>query len=203
LAPSKFFDIFVLMNTEILSEDDLDLIGDKISGHANLYHNIPIKAEYWESIVSSTLGVDWTPNNHNTNRDLVTPIQNMSKPSLKSGIIKKGFLIISSHRTTEHKTLDDKIQFLKSRDLDSYLCLSRTFKGKITHKYKLIYFNKNIIDWDSFLWVDTYNKKGEHSGYLGTNPTKTIIIKIHLSMSHQVWVEIDMNLVTILREYEY
>ena len=191
------------MNTNILSEDILNLIGYKISQHVDLYPKIPIKAEYFESIVSSSLGCDWDPNNHNPNQDLETQIHNMFKPSLKSGVIERGVLQLSSHRTTKYPTLQSKIGFLKSRDYDSYLCLSRDKNSNKTHKYKLVYFCNRLIDWNSMEWMDTFNKKGEHSGYCGTNQNGSVKSKIVFNMSHQVWIDIDMNLTTILREYEY
>jgi len=191
------------MDKSVIPENALDLIGDKIGKHVELYHNIPIKAEYFESIVSTSLGCDWKPMNHNPNQDLETMITNMMKPSLKSGVIHNGVLTFSSHRTTEHPTLDDKIEFLNSREYDSYLCLTREKNSTKTHKYQLVYFPKQVIDWNSIEWIDTYNKKGKHTGYHGKNSDGSIRTKIVFSMSHQVWIDIDMNLTTILREYEY
>jgi hypothetical protein len=191
------------MENEILSENILNLIGNKISQHVELYPKIQIKAEYFESIVSSSLGCDWNPMNHNPNQDLETQVTNMKKPQLKSGVIKNGFLTLSSHRTTKHPSLKSKIEFLSSRDYDSYLCFSRDHNTKKTHKYKLVYFDKGVIDWNSMVWVDTYDKKGKHSGYYGTTPNGSVKSKIVFNMSHQVWIEINMSLTTILREYEY
>lgn len=191
------------MNKFEIPENVLDLIGDKIYRHAKLYYNIPIKAEYFESIVSTSLECDWKPMNHNPNQDMETQIPNMLRPSLKAGVVKNGFLHFSSHRTTEHQTLQDKIDFLNSREYDSYLCLTRDKESNKIHKYKLVYFPKHLIDWNSIQWIDTYSKKGKHSGYHGTNPDGTVRAKIVFSMSHQVWIDIDMNLTTILKEYEY
>lgn len=186
-----------------MSETELDLIGEKISQLAKLAPGIPVQAGYFESIISQTLDCNWKPMNHNPNHDLETQICNMMKPSLKSGVEKNGFLEISSHRTTKYPTLQEKIEFLNSREYDSYLCLTRENKSKKTHKYKLVYFPKQIIDWNFIQWIDTYNKKGEHTGYHGTNAEGSVRAKIVFSMSDQVWIDIDMNLTTILREYEY
>lgn len=186
-----------------MSETELNLIGEKIGQHAELYPKIPVQAMYFESIVSQTLGCPWVPMNHNPNQDLETRIYDMMKPSLKSGFEKNGFLTISSHRLTTHHTLEDKIEFLNSREYDSYLCLTHIKNENKIHKYKMIYFPKQVIDWNSIQWIDTYNKKGEHNGYFGTNLDRSVRAKIIFSMSHQLWIDIDMNLITILKEYEY
>jgi hypothetical protein len=174
---------------------------DLIRLHSQLYPKLPVKAEQFESLFSSAIGSEWTPNNHNPNEDMITEVHSMTRPSLKSGVIKDGYLTISSHRTTSHKTLQEKLDFLNSRTYDSYVCLSRTDEEKI-HKYQLLYFPKNIINFNSLSWVDTYNKKGEKSGWVGIDQDKLIEVKIIKSMSHQVWIKIDINLITVLAKYD-
>lgn len=186
----------------MISEDILDKIGDLIKQHVELYPKLPVKAEQFESIVSKATGSYWVPNNHNSNEDMITEIKGIEKPSLKSGVIKDNILKFSSHRTTKHKTLQDKINFLTTRTYDSYLCLSRSNKDQ-PHNYTLIYFDKNVINYNSLKWVDTYNKGGSHIGWVGKNEDSTIRISIIKSMSHQVWVEIDISKVKILEKYDF
>lgn len=187
----------------ILTTNQLDELGVLIKQHSELYPMLPVKAEQFESLFSVVTKSKWEPNNHGTNEDMITEIRGMEKPSLKSGTIENNVLKISSHRTTKFKTLQDKIEFLKSRTYDSYVCLARPNSDK-PHYYKLIYFNKNIINYDSLNWVDTYDKKnGSHSGWFGRDNDCTITVKIVKSMSHQVWVTIDLNKTTILQEYDF
>jgi hypothetical protein len=185
----------------MLLDSQIKKLGDLLGLHSQVYPKLPVKAEQFESLFSSATESVWTPNNHNPNEDMITEVHSMIRPSLKSGVIKNGYLTISSHRTTSYKTLQEKLDFLSSRTYDSYVCLSRRDGEKI-HKYQLIYFPKNIINFNSLTWVDTYNKKGEKSGWEGINQDKSIEVKIVKSMSHQVWIKIDINLITVLAEYD-
>tara|TARA_B110000503_G_C6972079_1_gene339619 strand:+ start:61 stop:627 length:567 start_codon:yes stop_codon:yes gene_type:complete len=186
----------------MISENKLDKLGKLIQSHIELYPKISVKAEQFESLFSVVTESDWNPNNHNPNEDMITEIKGIQKPSLKSGVIKNNILEISSHRTTTYKTLQDKIEFLKSRDYDSYICLARPNKDQ-QHNYNLIYFNKNVINYDSLNWVDTYGKNGSHSGWCGKNKDDTITVKIIKSMSDQVWIRLNINKVKILRKYDF
>lgn len=186
----------------MLTQTQIEKLGLLIEQHAKLYPKLPVKAEQFESLFSVATESKWDPNNHNPNEDMITEIKGMLKPSLKSGTIEKNTLTISSHRTTKHKTLQDKIEFLKSRSYDSYVCLARPNNDE-PHHYNLIYFNKNVINYDSLNWVDTYSKEGSHSGWFGKNSDETIKVKIVKSMSHQVWITIDLDKTTILQEYDF
>jgi hypothetical protein len=186
----------------MLSESQLNRFGNKITQHIELYPKLPLKAENFESILATILDANWKPNNHSPNEDMITNIDNINKPSCKAGIIDGEFLTISSHRTTKYKKLEDKIKFLDTRDYDSYLCLARPKNGK-THEYMLIYFDKKIINYNSLIWKDTYDKKNNHKGWEGTNIDKTIQISIIKSMSDQVWIKINKNLIKVLRTYEF
>jgi hypothetical protein len=143
----------------MITKTQITKLGNLIYEHSKLYPKISVKAEQFESLFSNAISSDWTPNNHNTNEDMITEIDGMKTPSLKSGVIKNRFLTISSHRTTTYKTLENKLDFLKNRTYDSYICLSRPDKQKV-HKYQLLYFSKSLINFDLLNWVDTYNKKG-------------------------------------------
>jgi hypothetical protein len=186
----------------MITEADKKKLGEKIQKHSELYPNLPLKAEQFESLFSEVFGTDWVPNNHNTNEDMTTVIEGMERPSLKSGPQKDGSVKISSHRTTTHKTLQEKIKFLDSRTYDSYVCLSRPDKKK-THKYQLLYLPKSVIKFDSLIWIDTYNKKGISSGWKGKSSDNLIEVDIVKSMSDQVWIKINMKLLTVLAEYDF
>lgn len=186
----------------MISKDKLDKLGELIQQHVLLYPKLSVKAEQFESLFSVITESEWLPNNHNPNEDMITEIKGIEKPSLKSGSIKDNTLVISSHRTTKYKTLQDKIDFLKTRTYDSYICLARPNKDH-PHEYNLIYINKNVIDYDSLEWVDTYSKDGSHSGWIGKDEEGTISVSIIKSMSHQVWIKVDLSKVQILRKYDF
>lgn len=184
----------------MIDKKKLIYFGQLIKKHSELYPSLPLKAEQFESLFARVVQGQWNPNNHNTSEDMLTEVAGMKKPSLKSGIIRNGVLTISSHRTTKYKTLEDKIGFLESRTYDSYVCLSRPDEDK-PHKYNLIHFDKKIINYRSLDWSNTYNKKGDHSGWLGVD--KGIKVKIVKSMSDQVWINLDMDKVNVLSEYDF
>jgi hypothetical protein len=186
----------------MITEAAIEKLGEKIQKHSELYPNLPVKAEQFESLFSDVFETEWVPNNHNTNEDMTTVIEGMERPSLKSGLGKDGSVKISSHRTTTHKTLQEKIKFLDSRTYDSYVCLSRPDKKK-THKYQLLYLPKSVIKFDSLIWIDTYNKKGISSGWKGKSSDNLIEVDIVKSMSDQVWIKINMKLLTVLAEYDF
>jgi len=187
----------------MITESQLIKFGELIRKHTELYPNLPVKAENFESLISSVIGCEWKPNNHNQNADIITEIDGLRRPSLKSGIIKNNTLTISSHRTTKYKTLQGKLNFLDNRTYDSYLCLSRPHESDIIHSYHLIYFEKNLINFNSLNWHETINKHNNHSGWEGHNDDKSIVVKIIKSMSDQVWITLNLNLVNTLMSYEF
>jgi hypothetical protein len=110
----------------VLTELTLESLEHKIMQHHQLYSKIPIKAEYWESIVCDVLNIEcWIPNNHNINEDLNTNIFGLMKPSLKSGIMSEDTLTYSSHRMTRYSELIEMIHFLDNTTYDSHLFLAR------------------------------------------------------------------------------
>lgn len=110
----------------MIQEHILENFGKLIEEHIKLYPLLSVKAEQFESLFPSPTKSDWTPYNHNPGSDMNTTLEGLRKPSLKSGIIKNGFLTISSHRTTKYDTLEKKIKFLCNTDYDSYICLGKT-----------------------------------------------------------------------------
>jgi hypothetical protein len=191
------------MGQEILSQDQIDGLGEKIRLYSQLFPTLPIKGEVWEALVADVLKAPWNPNNHNPNQDMVTQIQFMERPSLKSGTIDQNWLTISSHRTTKYETLREKIEFFKTRQHDSYLCLSRPKNTVSIHSYSLIHFPKTVVTWDDINWVEKYKSDGKHIGYEGSNSNGTIRTRIVFSMSHQLWIDLDISLINILSTYDF
>jgi hypothetical protein len=178
----------------------IDEIRRRISAHHQLYDNLPVKAELWEHICHKVFGDEgWKPFNHSTNNDIRTNIEGMKVPSLKGGIIKDNILKFSSHRTTKHKSLEDKIKFLDSVEYDSFLFLARRDDGKIG-EYVVCHMPSKTWKYSELEWSVNVNKKGFESGWSATSSDKKISLKIEKSMSHQLWIDVDMSLVTIITE---
>lgn len=185
----------------MIQEEVINKLGNNIRKHIELYPKLSVKAEQFESLFACATGSDWTPYNHNPGSDMITSMEGMRKPSLKSGIIKDGFLTISSHRTTKFDTIDKKIDFLCNTDYDSYICLARP--DKKIHTYKLVYFTKSTIDFKNLTWSHTLDKKGKQSGWIATNENHSIRVRIIKNMSDQVWIDIHESLINILNSYNY
>jgi hypothetical protein len=184
-----------------LTNDEIDSLVFWASKHAEVYPDIALSGIHWESILNRVKpDPNWVPNNHSEEGDL-------HEHSLKSGTIDNSFLTFSSHRTTKYETLQDKLDYLKSKKYKGYLCLSREKKSEKIHSYKLIHIPREKIDFDSLTWENIYGKRGKKKGklvgYRGKNLDNTIVVKIQFSMSDQVWIDIDMNSVTIIREFDF
>lgn len=185
----------------MIQKEALNRLGENIQKHISLYPKLSVKAEQFESLFACATGSDWKPYNHNPGSDMNTTIDKIRTPSLKSGVLKKGYLVISSHRTTKYRDLQEKINFLCSTDYDSYICLARP-NNKV-HDYKLVYFTKSLIDFRNLNWSVTQDKKRNPSGWSACNNDGTIKVNIHKSMSDQVWIEIHESLITIIEQYQY
>jgi hypothetical protein len=189
---------------KIFTEQVLQSFEDNIKKHHELYP-IPlyVKAEYWESIASSSLGtVGWIPNNHNPNEDLKTKFEGLKEPSLKSGVIKEGVLNFSSHRMSKYETLDEMIEFLENRTYDSFLFLSRD--EKIKNKYLICYMPSKLLKYSEFDWKEKVGvrkgTKGKQTGWTGISSDRNISVQINFKMSNQLWVDVNLSLITIVKE---
>lgn len=187
----------------IFTEQVLQSFEDRIRKHHELYPTLYIKAEYWESIASSSLGsIGWVPNNHNPNEDLNTKHDGLKKPSLKSGVIKGDILNFSSHRMSKYNTLDEMIEFLDNRTYDSFLFLSRD--EKINNKYLICYMSSKLWKYSEFNWKPKVGvrkgTKGNQTGWIGVSQDGSVSVQINFKMSNQLWVDVNLNLITIIKE---
>jgi hypothetical protein len=189
---------------KIFDKNVLQSFEEKILQHHVLYPEIPNKAEYWECIAKNCLGAkDWIPNNHNPNEDLVTEHVGLKKPSLKSGIISGSRMVFSSHRMSKFDNLNEMLDFLDSRTYDSYLFLSRN-EGENNQKYSICYMPSNLwnfsdLTWEPIIGVKGKNK-GKQQGWKSNSSDGKISLKIQFSMSNQLWVDVDISLITLLKE---
>jgi hypothetical protein len=189
---------------KIFTEQVLQSFEDRIKKHHELYP-IPlyIKAEYWESIASSSLDADgWIPNNHNPNEDLKTEHEGLKEPSLKSGIIKGNTLNFSSHRMSKYGTLDEMIEFLETRTYDSFLFLARD--EQIKNKYLICYMPSKLWKYSEFNWEAKVGvrkgNEGKQTGWVGVSQDGNVSVQINFKMSNQLWVDVNLNLITIVKE---
>lgn len=189
---------------KIFTEQIKQSFEDKIKKHHELYP-IPlyIRAEYWEYIVSSVFKVpNWIANNHNPNEDMNTEHNGMEKPSLKSGVIKQDIINFSSHRMSQYNTLDEMIEFLDNRTYDSFLFLARD--EKIENKYLICYMPSKLWKYSEFNWKPIIGiqkrTKGKQMGWNGVSQDGNVSVNIRFSMSNQLWLDVNRNLLTIIQE---
>lgn len=187
----------------ILKNSVIKSIEEKLKKHHELYPNIPVKAEYWESIASQSLNVlDWVPNNHNPNEDFKSTIEGLLEPSLKAGTINGQILKFSSHRMSKFSELKDMIQYLDSRTYDSFLFLAK--KENELGKYYLCYMPSKLWKYSDLLWTPKMGVKekckGIQQGWKGEGLDGKVNVQISFKMSSQLWVDVDLSLITILKE---
>ena len=175
--------------------------------HHEIYR-IPVKAEAWEDLVDQVVNKEnsnYIPFNHSTGHDLNIELDKSKFSSqLKTGTIKDNKLIFSSHRLGRFETLEEKLDFLENVSYDSFLFLSRNDFEVWDKNYFIYYIDKKIFDYKTFKWIETIGKKGKYknrvSGWEGISEDGKIKCKITKSMSHQLWVEIDLSLINFVKK---
>jgi hypothetical protein len=188
-----------------LQPEIINSIENNLRLHHELYPQIPVRAEYWEANASKSLNVEnWIVNNHNPNEDFQTNIDGLLKPSLKAGIIEGTTLNFSSHRMSKYSELKDMVNFLDTRDYDSYLFLSRKESASCKYHYLVGYMSSKKWKYSDLTWTPTIGTKGKskgtQQGWRGEGLDGKVKVKIQFKMSNQLWVDIDMSLITIIKE---
>ena len=124
------------------------------------------------------------PNNHIKGYD----IKHLgNKISIKSGTVNNGLLTFSYSRTTEHKTLEDKINYLSSFENLILGLASEKLKTDNPNviakvRYHLYYFPANFINLKEMQWEEHENC------YFGMNPDNKTVVDIKKKMSDQPWI---------------
>jgi hypothetical protein len=178
------------MNDEVIGR-----IKEKLDTFHSLFKSCRLKAEYWEEVLFQALtesgyeNVNWEAHSHKIGEDL--NIDN-DRISCKSGkIVNKRFLRkkcleISSHRTTTYKTLEEKLDFLSVKLVDTYFCLvNPNPRDKSNLSYHLYIFDAKIIDVNKLRWTKV------PSGWTGVGYFMAKIVK---KMSDQLWLSIPLEL---------
>lgn len=178
-----------MLNNKILKK-----IEEKLKLHHSLYR-FPVKAELWEDIFDQCINgndSNWNAGGHDIGTDVICESAG-TKYQNKSGNInqKKGTIIWSGHRTTSHKTIKEKINFISKKHCDEYIMLGRNKKewDNGNKSYYVINFDSSLIDYSKLNWSETYSKKGKLTGWVGRNDKLPYSAKISLSMSDQLWTE--------------
>lgn len=167
-----------------ITENVYNEIQHRIDLHHELYENITINSVYWEHILYKSLhveydSVEWDVGSHKVGTDVICQGINIS---CKGGTIsgkKVPRLKVSSHRTTQHKTLDEKLKYLRLPHEDIIYSLAPSGSG-----YRLTLFEPPNID--LFEWRE-YDKK-----WRGTD-SKGDILDIVKSMSDQYWMNLSYD----------
>ena len=115
-----------------MNKNIVKIIKDKISQHHELYR-FPVKAELWEDIFDQAInGKDsnWNGGGHSVGADVVSEGKDKTRYQNKSGDINlnKNTIKWNGHRTTSHKTIDEKIDFISKSHYDKYVMLGRNKK---------------------------------------------------------------------------
>ena len=135
--------------------------------------------------------VTWKGNGHDIDADII--VNDSHYLQVKSGKIKnKNYLEISGHRLGRFQGDFEKIKNFLNKS--SYIIVSIPYeeakdsKG-IIHTYKIFYVPPNIMN-------ITNGFSSEGKSYVSINENK-VVIKIHPSMSWQVWWKIPLYLLDI------
>ena len=174
-------------------------ITELIEKHHKLYR-FPVKAELWEDIWDQIINgwnSNWNGGSHSSGADVISEGKNKVRFQNKSGDVNlnKNSIKWNGHRTTKHKTIQDKIDFISQDHYDYYVMLGRNKKewdnGII--RYYLLVFNSDKIDYTNLDWKETFNKDNEVNGWSGKNSNLSYSAKISKSMSDQLWTESDID----------
>jgi len=175
---------------------------EKLQKHHELYR-FPCKAEQWEDIfdqIINSVSSNWIGGGHSVGADVISENNKLfpknTRIQNKSGEIdfEKKTLKWNGHRTTKHKTLDEKINFISSNHYDYYAMLARDKKDwKCGDKiYYLIIFKSTKIDYSSLDWSEKYGKNNKLSGWKG-NGNPNFSAEINKAMSDQLWTTSNLD----------
>lgn len=183
----------------MIEEKDLKLansIKKKLKQYHKLYR-VPVKGEIWEDIydqvINNNVTSDWAKKigNHAVGADVVSNHDGIGYQN-KAGKInpKNGTITWSGARTTKHKTIDEKVNFISEKHCDKYIMLARNEKewNRGIKKYYLLIFDSHLIDYSKLNWNEyTSKNKNNVEGWNGTNNEIQFSAKIIKSMSDQLW----------------
>ena len=209
---NEYFDRCPISTEEICPSSVLKNIKSNIK---NL-HNVvppnypPINGDYWECILTNSFreanfNCVWygeKKKNHKPGTDITVSGLTHENISCKSGDIKYNrkkciyeTIKISSYRTTEYKTIDEKLNYIDSEHEDIVYSLSSTFY-RSRNKYILTIFTQPKFK--QMVWMpNVKNIKNYKSSKLNG-----VFAWINHSQSDQLWYELDYDCPLILEKHE-
>lgn len=181
------------MDKNIFDNIFFEKLEENIKNFHKLFTFNHLKAELLEELISKSMNhIDhlWCCYSHRSDCDIILKDEKNTRISIKSGkISKKGKdknkLIISSHRTTKYKTIEEKEKFIEENISDYILSLVFDNYEK-TYEMFLI---PGYIFKEKRIWKKYKNK------FESIN--NKIDMKIVFSMSHQLWYKIDIGKLNI------
>ena len=163
--------------------------------HHNIYDWVIINGIIHEEIffkacLAAGFFAEWTCGSHKPGSDVTVIVNKLHEYliSCKGGKINKKneSVTISSHRTTEHKTIEEKMSFLNDIVHQDGHC-SLIYMGE--HEYRYYWIPNNICKIDNFI-----KKIGPKGGvYWGGSNDFNVSGRIAKSMSDQLWLDIPLE----------
>lgn len=187
------------MKEEVEFRSLVPYVKENLIKHHELY-SAQCKAEYWEENCSNALkksgfGSDWKPDFKHTHGVDQTTNEGI-RIGNKSGAINddNSLVEISGHRLTKHKTIDDKLKFLKEKYEDYIFCLAVNKKSwkQGSKKYYFVIIDSHKIDYFNQTWVEKIGAKGVKKGQVSGWECRAeeFSASITKSMSDQLWTKI-------------
>jgi hypothetical protein len=103
---------------------------------------------------------------------------------------------------SKYGTLDEMIEFLETRTYDSFLFLARD--EQIKNKYLICYMPSKLWKYSEFNWEAKVGvrkgNEGKQTGWVGVSQDGNVSAQINFKMSNQLWVDVNLNLITIVKE---
>ena len=183
----------------MISKEIINKITEKIEQHHKLYR-FPLKAELWEDIFDQSINgwnSEWYGGGHSSGADVISEGKDKTRYQNKSGDVNlnKNTIKWNGHRTTSHKTIDDKVKFISKPHYDKYVMLGRNKKDwkKGIKRYYLLIFDADLIKYDNLNWNESFGKDNTLNGWKGNNDSLPYTALISKKMSDQLWTECDID----------
>jgi hypothetical protein len=183
----------IRMTTFLSTGHNVNRLTESIRKNVSNYHNTfdqPLKSTYWEevlhkSFIDINFTTTWRPNeSHRVGEDMRIDDLESSRISCKSGqILNNSVVEYSGSRTTRHRTLRDKIDFLATRHHDYHFMLakSKPFNGI----YRLLIIKEEMANVGDLDW----HSDGDNYVSVG-GPFEAKIVH---NMSGQLWVKLPLE----------
>jgi hypothetical protein len=170
----------------------------------HIVNSIPIKEAVWESILVSALSsasipYSWKCGGHQSGTDIIVKDKiNISCKTCKESS-GNDTLLISSYRMSACKTIADfvnEIDYTRA-NFEFYFVLSRTETPK-DYTYSCFCIPSKLVKAGEKEWKTKKGKKNDNVASWETDVVDGVKMKIIKSMSNQLWIHFDKN---ILKDY--